>query len=211
MMEPSERDGSSPTCVIAGAGPGLGLAVAQRYAREGFSVYLLSRSPAALAAPVLLFQSRGLNVRATGCDFDDIDSIERAIGAIEADGGSCDVLVYNAFIEDGKLPVNVECASAFVQLIVNAIRARGSGALLFSAYGAAHASTGKAALRSLVDDLADQLEPAGVRVGMVTIHGALPERGPELSSLADLYWDLFFSAAYQRERELHFRTSLPFD
>ena len=33
---------SIPTCVIAGAGPGLGLAVAERYALEGFAVYALS-------------------------------------------------------------------------------------------------------------------------------------------------------------------------
>jgi NAD(P)-dependent dehydrogenase (short-subunit alcohol dehydrogenase family) len=214
-MMPSDRYALSPTCVIAGAGPGLGLAVAERYAREGFAVYLLSRSPDLLAAPVVLLQSRDLNVRASECDVDSTISIEYAIRAIEAESGSCDVLVYNAFVDDAELPVNVSYAAAFVQLIVNAMRARG-GALLFSDYWTADASKhnashiiGKAPLRLLVDHLADELEPVGVRVGMVTIHGALPDPGPELASLANLYWELFFSAAYEHERELHFRTSRP--
>jgi NAD(P)-dependent dehydrogenase (short-subunit alcohol dehydrogenase family) len=48
-MVSSERERRIPTCIIAGAGPGLGLAVAERYAGEGFAVYTLSRRPALLA------------------------------------------------------------------------------------------------------------------------------------------------------------------
>ncbi|WP_246291808.1 hypothetical protein [Lentzea indica] len=34
----------SPTAVVLGVGPGLGMSVAQRFGREGYDVVLLSRS-----------------------------------------------------------------------------------------------------------------------------------------------------------------------
>lgn len=230
-MVHSERDGSIPTCVIAGAGVGLGVAVAERYAREGFAVYTLSRSPDLLADPVSRLRSRGLNVAAIECLIGDAESVECAMRKVEGDSGSCDVLVYNAFVEEARpattrarqrilddLALNVAGVLSFVNLVIEAMRANGRGALVFSAYGSAEytgagstfLSVGRAAVLALVDRLAEELERVGIRVGMVTIDGALPSSKAELDSLAQLYWDLFFVADCEYERERRFRTSLPF-
>lgn len=230
-MVHSERDGSIPTCVIAGAGVGLGVAVAERYAREGFAVYALSRSPDLLADPVSRLRSRGLNVAAIECLIGDAQSVECAMRKVEGDSGSCDVLVYNAFVEEARpattrapqrilddLALEVTGVLAFVNPVIEAMRANGRGALVFSAYGSAEyagagstfLSVGRAAVLSFVDRLAEELERVGIRVGMVTIDGALPTSKAELDSLAQLYWDLFFAADCEYERERCFLTSLPF-
>ena len=230
-MVHSEHNRSIPTCVIAGGGVRLSVAVAERYAREGFAVYVLSRSPDLLAGPVSRLRSRGLNVAMIDCLIDDAQSVKCAMRKVESDSGSCDVVVYNAFVEEARreatrtpqrilddLAHNVTGALAFVNPIIETMRANGRGALLFSAYGSAEytgacstfLSVGRAAVLALADRLAEELERVGIRVGMVTIDGALPNSKAELDSLAQLYWDLFFAADYEYERERRFRTSLPF-
>ena len=176
---------SVPTCVIAGAGPGLGLAVAERYAREGFAAYVID------------------------CEPRNIDSVETAIHAIETRGGSCDVLVYNAFVDDTRIS-HAELADvlALIRRRVAAMRAKQGGALVFAAYDFPQSETNT--LREFVDALADEVEPAGIRVGIVTIDGALPTSAAELASIADVYWDVFFCAEHQHRRERRVRTRRPF-
>ena len=89
-------------CVIIGAGPLLGLAIAERFACEGFAVYTLSRKPELLLSGIARMRSRGFHVVASECDGGRPDLVEREIRRIEADGASCDVLVYNAFVENGN-------------------------------------------------------------------------------------------------------------
>jgi short chain dehydrogenase len=185
---PSERECPRPTCIIAGAGPGLGLAVAERYAREGFAVCALSRQPARLAAGVARLQMRGLRVTAAECGI----------------SKPCDVLVYNAFVEN-RHGINVESASAFVNAIVKAMRIKGGGAVLLSTYECPQAPV----LRAFARALADEAEAFGTRVGVVTIEGALPTSRTKLTSIADVYWELFFSADILYEGEVRVRTDLP--
>ena len=199
----SERERSKPTCIIAGAGPGLGLAVAERYAREGFTVYTLSRRPALLAAGIARLRMRGLHVAAIECEIGEPDDVDREATAIEASCGACDVLVYNAFVEDGH-GVDVEHAAASVAPIVRAMQAKGGGALMFSTYECPEAP----ALREFARRLADKAKAFGMRVGVVTIEGALPTSRKKLTSIADAYWKLFFSADLLYEGEVWVRTGL---
>jgi NAD(P)-dependent dehydrogenase (short-subunit alcohol dehydrogenase family) len=212
---------STPTCVIAGAGPGLSLAVAERYAREGFTVYALSRTAARLSDPASRLRSRVLNVEVIECEPRNVDSVETAIEAIETHGGSCDVLVYNAFVDDPPAPSSFAPRAAsydpyaeladVVTLIrrrVAAMRPQRGGALVFATYDSPESET--KTLREFVDALADEIEPAGIRVGIVVIDGALPTSAPELASIADVYWDVFFCAEHRHRRERRVRTRRPF-
>jgi NAD(P)-dependent dehydrogenase (short-subunit alcohol dehydrogenase family) len=185
---PSERECPRPTCIIAGAGPGLGLAVAERYAREGFAVYALSQRPARLAAGIARLQMRGLHVTATKCEI----------------GKPCDVLIYNAFVENSH-GANVESASAFVTASVKAMRVKGCGAVVLSTYECAQAPL----LRTFARRLAQEAEAFGTRVGVVTIEGTLPASRTKLTSIADVYWELFFSADVFYQGEVRVRTDLP--
>jgi len=212
---------SVPTCVIAGAGTGLGLALAERYAREGFAVYALSGVAARLARAASRLRSRGLNVAVIDCEPDNIESVETAIRAIEAHGGPCDVLVYNALVDDARIPIPFDRRAtpddlyaelpdvvALIRRRVAAMRAKHGGALVFATYDVPENET--RTLRELVDALADEVEPAGIRVGIVTIDGALPTSATELASIADVYWDVFFCAEHQHRRERRVRTRRPF-
>jgi NADP-dependent 3-hydroxy acid dehydrogenase YdfG len=199
----------------------LGLAVAERYAREGFAVYALSRIAARLTSRASRLRSRGLNVAVIDCETRNVDSVETAIRAVEVHGGSCDVLVYDAFVDDTRIPIpfdpgaiaddlHAELADvlALIKRRVAAMRAKQGGALVFAMYDFSESET--KTLREFVDALADEIEPAGIRVGIVTIDGALPAPAEELASIADVYWDVFFCAEHQHRRERHVRTRRPF-
>jgi len=212
---------SVPTCVIAGAGPGLGLAVADRYAREGFAVYALSRAAARLSSTVARLRSRGLNVVVIDCDPRNIDSVETAIRSIERRAGSCDVLVYNAFVDDTGDPILFDPRAILDDLYAEladvlalmkrkgaAMRAKQGGALVFATYDVPESET--TTMRERVDALAGEIESAGLRVGIVTIDGELPTSATELAAIADVYWDVFFCADHEHRRERRVRTTRPF-
>jgi short chain dehydrogenase len=196
---------SVPTCVIAGAGPGLSLAVAERYAREGFVVYALSCTAARLSSAASRLQSRGLDVSVIDCDLGNVDSVETAIHAVEMRGRSCEVLVYNTF-DDGR-HAELANVSPLIRKRAAAMRARQGGALVFAAHDVSEAQT--ETLRQFVNTLADEIEPAGIRVGIVVIDGALPTSAAGLASIAEVYWDVFFGADDRHRRERHIRASRP--
>ena len=212
---------SIPTCVIAGAGPGLSLAVAERYAREGFTVYALSRTAARLSDPASRLRSRGFNVAVIECEPRNVHSLEAAIHTIETHGESCDVLVYNALVDDlptpssfGRPTVSYDRYAELADVVtlirrrVNAMRGRQGGALVFATYDSAESET--KTLREFVDALADEVEPAGIRVGIVIIDGVLPTSAAELAAVADVYWDVFFCAEHRHRRERRIRMRRPF-
>jgi NAD(P)-dependent dehydrogenase (short-subunit alcohol dehydrogenase family) len=197
-----------PTCVIAGAGPRLGLAIAERYAREGFAAYLLSRHPARVAFGVSKLRAGLLHVVSMTCDVERTESVEAVLREIRGRQGGCDVLIYNASAPSSgrasmldpetllaDFRVNVTAALSFVRLMVDELRER-RGAMLFSGCGLARSpsaelsslSVGKAALRAFVECLAEDMQSDGIRVGMVTINGKMPTRLTELRAIADLYW-----------------------
>src|SRR5947209_7109394 len=71
------------TAAVIGIGPGLGLAIARRFAREGFSVVGLARSPDKL------LNEAGIEARQV--DAADPAGLEAALHAIEADLGPIEV------------------------------------------------------------------------------------------------------------------------
>lgn len=186
---PSECERSTPTCIVAGAGPGLGLSVAERFAREGFSVYLLSQRPLLLAAGIDRLHNHGLRIEAIRCDIADPDVLDNEVRSIEISSGSCDVFVYNAFVEsDGGR--NIERLAVPLRTIVRMMHAKGGGAIVFST----HEDSEAARLRAFARDLAKEEEASGVRVGIVTIDGAVPTSRTKLTSIAAVYWKLFYAA-----------------
>jgi hypothetical protein len=203
-MMPSERERSTPTCIIAGAGPGLGLSVAERYAREGFSVYTLSQRPSLLAAGIDQLHMRGLRVEAVECDVAKPGEVDREVRSIEIASGTCDVFVYNALVES-DCGIDVENISASLKAIVGAMHVKGGGAILFSIYEGPES----AELRAFTRGLAKGTEAFGVRVGIVIIEGALPISRPKLTLIADVYWELFYSADLHYAGEVQVRTDLP--
>lgn len=195
--------GYQPTCVVAGAGPGLGLAIAERYASEVFLSYVLLRRPLRVAPMVQALRTHGLDVVSMTYDVSSVPSVQRALRAIKRHSGRCDVLIYNAYAPSfgrGSFRANVAGALAFVNGTVQEMRERNNGALLFSGCGVA--------LRALVHCVADDVEAHGIRVGMVTIDGIMPTQAHELRQIAELYWEFFATDACGGNREVRFPVNM---
>jgi NAD(P)-dependent dehydrogenase (short-subunit alcohol dehydrogenase family) len=218
-------NGYQPACVIAGAGADLGLAIAERYADQGFRAYVLLPRPTRLGRALAPMQNRGLEIATISCDVSKPASVEEALRRVHELAGRCDVVIYNAFAPAhdrtsslqpktaiAEFRTGVAGALSFVNATVDEMRSRSNGAMLFSiclcaSQGSAtgQQSIVEAALRALVTSMAGDVEPDGIRVGMLTIEGEVPTRPFELRRLAELYWQLFATSESSRSRELSFR------
>src|SRR5579863_2683419 len=84
------------TCVVVGAGPGLGAAIARRFAREGCSIGLVSRSSASTAPIAEAVAALGAKVASVQADVGDEVQMRRAFETIGGTLGAPSILAYNA-------------------------------------------------------------------------------------------------------------------
>jgi len=203
---------TQPLAVILGAGPGIGLAVARRFAQGGFRVAVAARPADPLAAFQGELEALGVPALVLGADLAMGVALRQALDAIQAWGGWPEVLVYNAsagapgpcadldpvrFLADFQ--VNAASPLAAAQWALPAMAARGRGTLLFTGgglalapkAGLASASLGKAALRSLALSLAQELAPQGLHAATVTVAGFVqPDTPLAPERVAQAFWDL---------------------
>ncbi|MDX1991324.1 MAG: SDR family NAD(P)-dependent oxidoreductase [bacterium] len=211
-------------CVVVGAGPGIGLAVAKRFAREGYRPVLVARRVSELgnyAAEV------GSNAYTVAADAGNPVSLREAFSEIAVRVGKPEVLVYNAAaVHDGKpsilevdsliadFRVNVGGALVAAQQVIGYMREAKRGTILLTGGGLAlnpaptYASLaiGKAGLRSLAYSLAGELEPDGIHVATVTVAGFV-QKGTyfDPDSIAEVYWTLHSQPAGSWEHEVIYR------
>ncbi|HVY60297.1 MAG TPA: SDR family NAD(P)-dependent oxidoreductase, partial [Planctomycetota bacterium] len=81
---------------VLGSGPGLGAAIARRFAREGFAVALMARREEALRPIQAEIEGAGGRAIALAADATDPRSVHAAFARIREALGPADVLVYNA-------------------------------------------------------------------------------------------------------------------
>lgn len=181
-----------PVCVVVGAGPGNGAALARRFAKAGHPVALIARDAQrldALAAEIP-------NSKAYVCDVGEDDSIRSAFEAIRREMGPVGVLVYNAGKgvwgdalsvgeEDFRNAWRVNAYGSFLaarQVLPDMLKA-GAGTIIFigatasrrgGAMTAAFAPA-KAAQRALAESLARAYGPQGVHVALVVIDAIVDE------------------------------------
>jgi NAD(P)-dependent dehydrogenase (short-subunit alcohol dehydrogenase family) len=218
-----------PVCLVAGVGPGVGIAVAFRFAREGFTVAMFARRQDALDGYVREIAAAGAIAHGFAVDVADARAIRRTCKAVSTQLGDPEVMVYNAAAwragpafsgpEDGfagDLALGVVGAYECARAVHPAMRAAGRGSLLFTGGGLALApqagagvaglTAAKSALRGFVYALAEELRPEGIHVATVTIAGAVapgtrfaPER------IAEHY------VALHRERPSEWRVESVYD
>lgn len=189
-MDNASRGTRQPACVVAGAGPRLGMAIAERFAAEGFAAYPLSRTPERLIPRIAELRARSLTVWPISCDLADADAIDTALRHIRERHGFCDVLVYNA--------VNLGGALALVEKMLDGMQSAGAGAMLFTGCSAATSTLslgmGQACLRVLVDYLVPKLKQSGIRAGMVTVSPSIVDDALYVQRAAQAYWDMFITS-----------------
>lgn len=216
--------------VIIGAGPGLGLSVARRFAREGLSIALVARSESTLKSLAAALAPTGVPVAGFTADSADEAALRSALDAARERFGVPDVVVYNAAIiqpdQVGELSVRAH-QDAWAVNVVGAITAaahvapqmaeRGSGSLIITGgmpepkpeY--VSLSLGKAGVRALVALLDEQYGPAGVHVATVTVDGTVRAGSAfDPDDIAEHYWRLHTQphASWQRE-VVHSKHSAP--
>ncbi len=82
--------------LVTGASRGLGLALAEEFAREGSRLVICARGEASLDAARRRLAARGADVLARPCDVTDRAAVESLVGAATERFGRIDVLVNNA-------------------------------------------------------------------------------------------------------------------
>jgi NAD(P)-dependent dehydrogenase (short-subunit alcohol dehydrogenase family) len=184
----------NPTVVVIGAGPGVGAAVARRFARDGLDVGMIGLPGAALddlgSSLARDLTGEGLAVRWAGADLTDSEQLTEAV--VRLAGPQIAVLHFNpsAWRERDPLELSPDELLADVHLGVGALLTAVQAARPFLHRGARITATGsmaadepwhraaslgvqKAGLRNLVHSLDATLAPGGVRAVSVTVRGAL--------------------------------------
>jgi NAD(P)-dependent dehydrogenase (short-subunit alcohol dehydrogenase family) len=190
------------TIILVGAGPGIGSAVARKFANKGYSV----------AAPLRDSAATGDNIHGFAADAADFTSLQQAFVRVNEKLGAPEVLVYNvAAIHQGTpsslssseltedFKVNVAGALESAKLVIPEMQKNGRGTILFTGGGlalqprAAYSSLaiGKAGIRSLAFSLTEELTPANIHVATITVMGFVkPGTAFDPDNIAAHYWRL---------------------
>jgi short-subunit dehydrogenase len=177
----------SESIAVFGTGPGVGQAVARRYAREGYAVVLVARRKEPLDQLAAELASDGAQAHVITADLDDADAIPALAARVRAVVGDPDVLYYgaaaNAFIPvldltpervRDLMPLSVYTLLGLVREFLPAMIDRGNGAIL-SAQGASAVHGNP--------DIAGGLATAAQRNYLQALHAAVAGKGVYVGGL----------------------------
>lgn len=189
---------SKPVCAVIGIGPKNGEAFARIFHRHGLRLALMSRSTELSARLAGEFG----NSKAYACDATDPESLISAFAEVNNDFGGVDVLIYNAGSGSWKTVeeitadeferswrVNALGSLVAAQQVIPAMKARGSGSIIFVGATAslrgrpktAGFAPAKAAQRILAQSMAKHLGPQGIHVALLIIDGQIGDADSEQS------------------------------
>lgn len=202
-----------PSCLVVGAGDGVGSAIARAFAREGLAV-CVTRRPRHLEQLEVLaegIRAEGGEAHAFGVDARNEAGMIALVDRIEADIGPLQVVVFNIGA-NVRFPVIDTTAQVYSKVWEMAALAgfftgreaarimgpRGRGSILFT--GATASTRGgagfsafagaKAALRQLAQSLAREMGPQGLHVAHVVVDGMIDGTfarsiAPDIQTLLD--------------------------
>jgi len=202
-----------PSCLIVGAGDGVGSAIARAFAREGLAVCVTrrARNLESLEAVAASIRADGGEAHAFGVDARNEAEMIALIDRIETDIGPLEVVVFNIGA-NVRFPVVETTAQVYSKVWEMAALAgfftgreaarvmtpRGKGTILFT--GATASTRGgagfsafagaKAALRQLAQSLAREIGPKGIHVAHVVVDGMIDGTfarsiAPDIQTLLD--------------------------
>lgn len=180
---------------VLGAGPGLGLALARRYGKEGYAVALVARRPAFLQTLSQQLAAEGIVVQGFQADLRDAGAVAAAMTAIVSRFGRVDVLYYGPSAPEGFVAaaaLDVEAVKNKVELflyglvaavggVLPSMRAHRQGAILVGLGGSAAVGLpfmsgpgpALAAARNYLHSLHGELALEGIYVGMLTLSAVI--------------------------------------
>jgi NAD(P)-dependent dehydrogenase (short-subunit alcohol dehydrogenase family) len=209
-----------PTIAIVGAGPGMGLAIAEQFGRHGFNVALVARTRTKLDELVARLDDQGIDAAGFTADVTDRRSIAVAFDQIKDRFGAVDVLEYSpapqpsdpalAMVDVREVTVEntqpqieyyLYGAITAAQQVLPDMLAAGSGTLLFTTGAGSvtpipmlgNVNVAAAALRNWAINLHGALDGTGVYAAHIAIGVWLGsgQPGSHPAEVAPTYWGLY--------------------
>jgi NAD(P)-dependent dehydrogenase (short-subunit alcohol dehydrogenase family) len=182
--------------VVVGVGPGLGAALARRFARAGMAVALAARSAEKLKA---IAAALGPQARPYECDATKESAVKKLFAAVSRDMGAPRLVAFNAgaFVRKGIVDTTAEefercwrvgCLGGFLvgreavrAMLAAPASARHRGTIVFTGATASlrgganfhNLAVGKFGLRALAQSMAREFQPQGIHVAHVVIDGQI--------------------------------------
>ena len=226
---------SDASAIIVGVGPGLGAALARRFAKGGLKVAVAARRPERLEA-----LATEIGGKAYACDVGDEASVGALFAEVAETHGVPAAVVYNAgayarasvvetTAEQFERAWRIGCMGGFLvgQAAARAMLPSGQGTILFTGATASlrgganfvNLAVGKFGLRALAQSMARELGPQGLHVAHVIIDGQIEDatregRGPGTrgadallhpDAIAEAYWQLHVQPRSAWTQELDLR------
>ncbi len=192
---------ASETAIIVGVGPGLGAALARRFARAGMRVAIARRNAASLHS---LVSELGSSVKAYACDATDERTVIDLFASASRDLGAPRLVVFNAgaFVRKGILDTTPEefercwrvaCLGGFLVareaarlMLASSGASRHRGTVIFTGATASlrggamfhNLAVGKFGLRALAQSMAREFQHQGIHVAHVVIDGQIESDRP---------------------------------
>lgn len=180
--------------VIVGVGPGLGAALARRFAKAGYVAVMAARRPERLQPILRAIEAAGGKAQVHDCDATDKNQVKSLFAGAEQEHGPVEVAIFNAgawrqapvfelTADDyekawrtnafGGFLVGREAARVMGPRRRGTILFTGATASLRGGPGFAAFAGGKFALRALAQSMARELGPQGIHVAHVIIDGRI--------------------------------------
>jgi NAD(P)-dependent dehydrogenase (short-subunit alcohol dehydrogenase family) len=178
--------------VIMGTGPGLGMALANRFARADFRVIAACRAPEKLSFNRSAEEVR--NVEFVSCDASNEREVTALFERVAADFAAPGIVIFNAGAyepghvleidpQDFERCWRVGCLAGFLvgRAAARLMVAAGAGTIIFTgasaslrgSAGFANLAVAKFGLRALAQSMARELGPRGIHVAHVVIDGQI--------------------------------------
>lgn len=204
-----------PTFTIIGAGPGLGLAAARRFGREGFAIALVSRTQDNVDQVAATLADDGITARGYAADVRDLETLRAALDSATDELGPITALQYSPIparrylkpvldtdVDDLRdaLEFSVLAPAAAIRHVLPGMRQAGGGSVLLVNGGTsvrpkpdyAGTSVAFAAESALAQMLHTSLADESIRVRQLVVPGAIRAGDPDTDPavLADRLWQL---------------------
>lgn len=207
------------TCVIVGAGPGLGLGIARKFGANGYRIALVSRRRETLDPLVETLRQADVEARGFPADVLNHASLGRTLGEIERDFGPIEVLEYSPephtppkdlrewmpmtmTLDEVDRRMRLSCYGAIVcaNEVLPGMIARGSGTIIITTSGSGiepiktlcAVGMSMAAARNYAHSLHQQVKDKGVYAGTIILSLLVEPGDPygDPDRLAEHYWAL---------------------